>query len=162
MSCGLIHCRGNPGWDASSERSEESIEDGRSCDQVHCCGRVQSNIGLTWNWDASSSQGLYIRIEQYLTLMSGLEDKVAQLTLDINALHDAVVKVNWSELNRSGFVAELSQSASKLRSIYASFEEVDNELKFALEKNSSGSQQDLSREPEPVGGRLRPGRFRMG
>jgi len=68
--------------------------------------------------------------------MSGLEDKVAQLTLDINALHDAVVKVNWSELNRSGFVAELSQSASKLRSIYASFEEVDNELKFALEKNS--------------------------
>jgi hypothetical protein len=68
--------------------------------------------------------------------MAGLEDRVAQLIKDINALHDLTVKVNWSELNRGGFVLELSQGAKRLREIYSSFEAVDSELRFALEKNT--------------------------
>ncbi len=65
-----------------------------------------------------------------------LEEKVEECINEINSLHSAVARTNWAEINRQGFVFELEQNTSRLRTIYLKFDEINREIKMLLEKNS--------------------------
>ena len=71
-----------------------------------------------------------------LTIMASLEDTVEFSIVEINSLHDAVARTNWAELNRAGFLFELEQSSTKLKSLYLKLNEINREVKLLLEKNS--------------------------
>lgn len=68
--------------------------------------------------------------------MPNLEEKVEGTILDINALHDAVVRTNWASINREGFVFELESNTGRLKSLYLKLEEINREVKMLLEKNA--------------------------
>ncbi len=78
-----------------------------------------------------------------------LEEKVEECILEINTLHTSVARTNWAEINRQGFVFELEQNTSRMRSIYLKFDEINREIKMMLEKNSpefSSLLSELTRE----------------
>jgi chromosome segregation ATPase len=68
--------------------------------------------------------------------MPNLEEKVNLSIAEINALHDSVVRTNWAQLNREGFVFELEKNTEKLRGIYLKLDEINKETKLLLEKNT--------------------------
>ncbi len=68
--------------------------------------------------------------------MAVIEEKVDLIVKDINALHDAVGRVNWATLNREGFVFELEQNTKRIKGLYLKLEEINRELKLLLEKNT--------------------------
>jgi len=68
--------------------------------------------------------------------LSILEEKVEECINEINTLHTAVARINWATINRQGFVFELEQNTSRLRTIYLKFDEINREIKMLLEKNS--------------------------
>ena len=65
-----------------------------------------------------------------------LEEKVEECINEINSLHTAVARTNWAQINRQGFVFELEQNTSRLKTIYLNFDEINREIKMLLEKNS--------------------------
>jgi len=65
-----------------------------------------------------------------------MDEKVEECITEINSLHTAVARTNWAQLNRQGFVFELEQNTSRLRTIYLKFDEINREIKMLLEKNS--------------------------
>jgi len=68
--------------------------------------------------------------------MPNLEEKVNHSIAEINALHGSVVRTNWAQLNREGFVFELEKNTEKLRNIYLLLDEINKETKLLLEKNT--------------------------
>ncbi|MCX6803557.1 MAG: hypothetical protein NTY48_03220 [Candidatus Diapherotrites archaeon] len=64
------------------------------------------------------------------------EEKVEALILEINALHDAVSRMNWATLNREGFVFELEQNTKRLKEIFLKLGEINRETKLLLEKST--------------------------
>ena len=65
-----------------------------------------------------------------------IEETVEACINEINALHSAVSRTNWAELNREGFVFNLEQNTSRIKTIYLKFDEINHEIKMLLEKNS--------------------------
>jgi hypothetical protein len=65
-----------------------------------------------------------------------LEEKIDSAIKNITSLHDSVVRTNWAELNREGFVFELEKSDDKLKELYLLLGEINKELKLMLEKNT--------------------------
>lgn len=65
-----------------------------------------------------------------------IEENVDSCINEINALHSAVSRTNWAELNREGFVFNLEQNTSKIKTIYLKFDEINHEIKMLIEKNS--------------------------
>lgn len=68
--------------------------------------------------------------------MSQLEEKVENVIFEINSLHLLNEKIDWSKLNREGFVFELQRNYSKLDTIYSTLFEINKEINMLLEKNS--------------------------
>lgn len=65
-----------------------------------------------------------------------LEEKVEVCINEINTLHSSVARTNWAQLNRQGFVFELEQNTSRIKTLYLKFDEINREIKMLLEKNS--------------------------
>lgn len=76
--------------------------------------------------------------------MDNLETQVELCIKEINALHDAVARTNWAEINRQGFVFELEQNTKRIKDIYAKLETANKEVKMLLEKNSPNIDSFLS------------------
>jgi len=76
--------------------------------------------------------------------MQKLEERIDDIINEVNSIHNSIVRTNWKDLNREGFVFELETNTQKFKAIFITLEELNRELKLLLERGTPTLDNTLS------------------